>query len=110
MKSDCNVQLNIEDLTECFKHLELKLGERSNRKFPSQRPRSSLYCIMRGKSGHLVRECDDSRFLIAQEICMMDLNNRVVMTDGSPLPRAEGEDGAAKLIENRLAGNKPSGP
>ncbi len=53
-KSDHNVQLNIEDLMERFKHLELKLGKRSNREFPLQRPRSSLYCIMCRKSGHLV--------------------------------------------------------
>src|SRR5258707_3202850 len=85
-KSDCNVQSNIEDLTECFKHLELKLGKRSNRKFPLQRPRSSLYCIMCRKSGHLVQECDDLQFLIAQGICMMDLNNHVVMSDRLALP------------------------
>ncbi len=41
---------------------------------------------------------------------MMDLNNHVIMSDGSALPCAEGEGGAAKVIKNRLAGNKPSGP
>ncbi len=41
---------------------------------------------------------------------MMGLNNRVIMSDGSALPCAEGEGGAAKVIKNRLAGNKPSGP
>src|SRR5258708_8742065 len=53
-KSDPNMQLNIEDLAECFKHLELKLGEQGNREPPAQRLRSSLYCIMCGKLGHLV--------------------------------------------------------
>src|SRR5258708_4730729 len=40
----------------------------------------------------------------------MDLNNRVVMSDGSVLPRAEGEGGAARVICERLAANTASGP
>ena len=41
---------------------------------------------------------------------MMDLNNCVIMSDRSALPCTEGEGGAAKVIKNRLAGNKPLGP
>src|SRR5258708_1627768 len=38
----------------------------------------------------------------------MDLNNQVVMSDGSTLPRAEGEGGVAKVIKDWLSGNVPS--
>ncbi len=41
----------------------------------------------------------------------MDVNNRVVMGDGTALPRAEGEGGAAKVIRDRMAGiPSSSGP
>ena len=67
-----------------------------------------MYCIMCGKSGHGIRECSKSKFFITQDICRMDVNNRVVMSDGTALPRAEGEGGMAKQIRDRLSGNKPS--
>src|SRR5258708_7365489 len=92
-KSEPNIQSNIEDLAERFRQLELKLSKRSNQEPPGQRSRSSLYCIMCGTVGHLVRECVALRFFIARWICQMDLNNRVVMSDGSALPHAEGEGG-----------------
>ncbi len=38
----------------------------------------------------------------------MDVNNRVIMGDGSALLRADGEGGAAKQIHNLLSGNIPS--
>ena len=41
----------------------------------------------------------------------MDLNGRVVMSDGSLLPHAEGDGGAARMIRLRLnIGNPPMVP
>src|SRR5258708_18314412 len=80
---------------QCFRRLELKLGEQTNWDSQTQNPRPTLYCIMCRHSGHGIRECSESKFFIAQGICRMDLNNRVVMSDGSVLPQAEGEGGAA---------------
>src|SRR5260221_6223630 len=65
--------------------------------------RSIMYCIMCGKQGHGIRDCTESKFFIAQGICRMDVNDRVVMGDGTALPRAEGEGGAAKVIRDRMA-------
>ena len=70
-KPNSNVQLNIEDLAEHFKHLELKLGERSTREHQLQKLKSTLYCIMCGQLGHLVCKCADLRFYITQGICRM---------------------------------------
>ena len=62
--------------------------------------------------GHGIRDCHESKFFITQGICRLDLNNRVVMSDGSALPRSEGEGGAARVICERLANNMQltSGP
>ncbi len=38
---------------------------------------------------------------------MLDLNNCIIMSNGSALPHAEGEGGATKVIKNRLGGNAP---
>jgi len=40
----------------------------------------------------------------------MDLNNRVVMNDGSALPQAEDDGGTAKVIHERMAINSSLGP
>src|SRR5258708_37491333 len=69
-----------------------------------------MYCIMCGKSGHGIHDCSKSKFFISQGICRMDVNNRVIMSDGTALPCAEGEGGAAKQICDWLAGNKSSVP
>ena len=100
-------QSNIDDLTERFRQLELKLGEKEN-KFAAPRARTAAYCIMCGKAGHGIKECEQSRFLVTQGICRLDIYNRVVMSDGSPLPRAEGEGGAAKVIRERASKNLPT--
>ena len=106
--TDHPTQTNIEDLAERFRRLELKLGERGGSQTQPSKTRTAMYCIMCGQSGHGIRECSESKFFIAQGICRMDVNNRVVMGDGSALPRADGEGGAAKQIRNRLSGNIPS--
>ena len=109
VKLDTNVQSNIDDLAERFKRLELKLGERANnRESLPPKTRTAMYCIMCGKQGHGIHDCSDSKFFISQDICRMDVNNRVVMSDGSALPRAEGEGGAARIIHDRLSGVIPS--
>src|SRR5258708_28964115 len=64
-----------------------------------------MYCIMCGQSGHRIKECSGSKFLIGQGICRMDINNGVVVGDGSALLHAEGEGGAAKQIHDRMVGN-----
>src|SRR5258708_18810260 len=99
---------NIEDLAERFKHLELKLGERGGQLSQPPKTQTTMYCIMCGQSGHGIRECSESKFFIAQGICRLNINNRVVMNDGTTLPHAEGDGGAAKQIRSRLAGNMPS--
>ncbi len=108
IKPDQNTQSNIEDLAERFRRLELKLGERANRDSQTQNPRPVLHCIMCGLLGHGIRDCHESKFFITQGICRLDLNNRVVMSDGSALPRSEGEGGAARVIRERLANNMQS--
>ena len=106
--TDQHVQTNIEDLADRFKRLELKLGERSGQQSQPPRTRAAMYCIMCGASGHGIQDCAESKFFIGQDICRMDVNNRVVMSDGTALPRAEGEGGAAKQIRSRMAGNIPA--
>ena len=69
-----------------------------------------MYCIMCGRSGHRIQECSESKFFITQGICSLDVNNRVVMSSGTALLRAEGEGGAAKQIRDCLARNMPSMP
>src|SRR5258708_38978183 len=69
-----------------------------------------MYCIMCGRSGHRIQECSESKFFITQGICSLDVNNRVVMSDGTALLHAEGEGGTAKQIRNRLARSTPSMP
>ncbi len=105
VKLDANVQSNIEDLAERFKRLELKLGERArNHEGLPPKMHSVMYCIMCGKQGHGICDCSESKFFIAQGICHMDVNNCVVMGDGTALPRAKGEGSAAKVIHDRMAG------
>ena len=64
---------------------------------------SVMYCIMCGKQGHGICDCSESKFFIAQGICHMDVNNCVVMGDGTALPRAKGEGSTAKVIHDRMA-------
>ncbi len=86
-----NIQSNIEDLAECFKQLKLKLGECGGGPSPMPpmpRLQMMMYCIMCGKQGHLIKECSELKFRIGQDIdiCHLDMNNQVVMSDGSVLP------------------------
>jgi len=89
---------NIEDLVERFKCLELKLGERGGQSSQPPKTQTTMYCIMCGQSGHGIQECSESKFFIAQGICRLDVNNRVIMNDGTTLPRAEGDGGTVKQI------------
>ena len=41
----------------------------------------TIYCIMCGKQGHVIRDCAKLKFFLGQGICRMDLNNRVMMSD-----------------------------
>ena len=102
--------MTIDNLAEHFKHLELKLGERGRQSSQPPRVRATMYCIMCGQSGHGIQECLESKFFISQDICRMDVNNRVVMSDGTTLPCTDGEGGVAKQIHSHLTGNAPSGP
>src|SRR6266436_2555890 len=99
---------NIEDLAECFKCLKLKLGERGGQLSQPPKMRTTMYCIMCGQSGHGIQECSESKFFIAQGICRLNINNRVIMNDGTALLHTEGDGGTAKQIQSRLAGNMPS--
>ena len=90
-----------------LQRLKLKLGEQGGSQTQPPKMRMAMYCIMCGQSGHGICECSKSKFFIAQGICRMDVNNRVVMGDGSALLHADGEGGAAKQIHNLLSGNIP---
>src|SRR5258708_5262554 len=105
--SDHLVHTNIDDLAECFRHLELKLGEWGGSQTQPPKMRMAMYCIMCGQSRHGICKCSKSKFFITRGICRMDVNNRVVMGDGSTLPRADGEGSTAKQIHNLLLGNIP---
>ena len=101
--SDSHVQMNIEDLAEHFKHLKLKLGEHGGQQSQPPKMQAAMYCIMCGKSGHGIHECSESKFFITQDICRMDINNRIVMSNGTALLHTEGEGGAAKQIHDHLS-------
>ena len=106
-KSDPVVQSNIEDLAERFKRLELQLGERVNREPQAPRFRT-LYCVMCGREGHGICDCAEAKMLLGHQICRLDTNNRVVMSDGTALPRAEGSGGSAKIIKARMGSKYPA--
>ena len=75
---DANTQSNIEDLMECFKQLELQLGESTQRGAPQfMQPvaRAGMYRIMCGLQGHGICNCAESKNFLAQGICCLDLNN-----------------------------------
>ena len=55
-------------------------------------------CYMCGESYHSVCNCHATIFLIALGICYLDINNEVVMVDGSAFPQAGGEGGIACTI------------
>ena len=78
---------SIQDLAERFRLLELKLGEKGNN-MDSLPPKvhSNMYCLMCRQQGHRLQDCSESKFFIVQGICRMNLNNRLVMSDGSALP------------------------
>src|SRR5258708_16320653 len=78
---DQNAKSNIEDLTECFKRLELQLGERKGQQSQPPKTRAAMYCIMCGKLGHGIRDCSESKFFITQTICRMDVNNRAILRE-----------------------------
>src|SRR5260221_1324125 len=74
-KPELAVQLNIKDLVERFKCLELKLGKQM-RTNEGQPPKiRMIYCIMCGKQGNVICDCAESKFFLGQGICRMDLNN-----------------------------------
>ncbi len=50
--SDRHTQLNIDDLAEQFRRLELKLGERGGLQSQPSKLRTAMHCIMCGQSGH----------------------------------------------------------
>src|SRR5258708_7424392 len=64
---------------------------------------SSSLCNMCRESYHDIRDCLESRFLIFLGICVLDASGQVVMSNGSVLPPAEGEGGAARIIREREA-------
>ena len=53
---------------------------------------------MCGELLHDIVDCPETRFLMFLRICVLDTHGQVVMRDGSALPLAEGEGGAARII------------
>src|SRR5260370_23562704 len=113
IRPDATMQSNIDDLAEHFKHLELQLGEGARHVSPTQPPmiatQSVIYCIMCGTQGHGICDCTELKYFLAQGICCLDLNNCIVMMDGSTLPCVEGAGGVARVIKERMRRNMPSG-
>src|SRR5258708_4030959 len=64
---------------------------------------SASQCDMCRELLHDIRDCTETRFLRFLGICDLDASGRVVMRDGSALPPAEGEGGAARVIREREA-------
>ncbi len=65
---------------------------------------------MCGREGHLIWDCTEAKMLLGHQICHLDTNNHIVMSDGTTLPRAEGPGGSAKVIKARLGSQYPVGP
>src|SRR5260370_3206017 len=105
-RADATMQCNIDDLAECFKHLELQLGEGARCVSLTQPPmiatQSVIYCIMCGTQGHGICDCAELKYFLAQGIYCLDLNNCIVMMDGSTLPCVEGAGGVARVIKERM--------
>src|SRR5258708_4279622 len=64
---------------------------------------SAGLCDMCGESPHDIVDCQETRFLMFLGICDLDRDGQVVMRDGSAVPLAEGEGGAARVIREREA-------
>src|SRR5260370_42492382 len=96
------MQSNIDDLVEHFKCLELQLGEGARCVPPTQPPmiatQSVMYCIMCGTQGHGICDCTKSKYFLTQGICCLDLNNHVVMMNGSMLLHVKGSGGVVRVI------------
>src|SRR5258708_18198124 len=60
-------------------------------------------CDMCRESPHDISNCRETKFLMFLGICDLDRDGRVVMRDGSALPRAEGKGRAARVIREREA-------
>ncbi|SRR5258708_4492383 len=73
-KPDLAVQLNIEDLADRFKCLELKLIEQSQSQENQPSKARLMYCFMCRQTGHGIRDCINLKILIGQGVCRMDLN------------------------------------
>src|SRR5260370_13212398 len=89
-RPDATMQSNIDDLAECFKHLELQLGEGARCVSLTQPPmiatQSVIYCIMCGTQGHGICDCAELKYFLAQGIYCLDLNNCVQWILVSNLP------------------------
>ena len=67
-----------------------------------------MYCIVCGKTGHGIHDCDNSKFFLGQGICYLGMNNQLVMSDGLALPHSDGEGGVTKVIMKKMASNAPT--
>ena len=103
-KVDISIQLNIDDLTECFWCLEMKVAETmATLKERGESCSGPWVCYMCGFMGHRMKDCHESKFFLNQGICRLDVNGQVVMSDGLPFPWAVGEGGSARVIKEHLA-------
>src|SRR6266436_2485046 len=55
-----------------------------------------------------MRDCAETLDLVMLGICYMDTSDQVLMSNGSALPQAEGEDGIAKVIHRQVANCVPT--
>ncbi len=65
-------------------------------------------CDMCREPYHSTRDCAETVDLVMLGICYLDTSNQILMSDGSALPQAEGEDGIAKVIHRQVANRVPT--
>src|SRR5258707_69958 len=65
-------------------------------------------CDMCREPYHSTHDCAETVDLVMLRICYLDTSNQILMSDGSALPQAEGEDGIAKVIHRQVANRVPT--
>ena len=65
-------------------------------------------CDMCQEPYHSTHDCAETVDLVMLGICYLDTSNQILMSDGSALPQAEGEDRIAKVIHRQVANRVPT--
>ena len=96
---DQNLKSKLVELTEQLDKLTVQLAQYEK---PSPVPlvimNQSLKCFMCNEYGHGIQDCTQMKEFIALGVLKVDMNNRVVLDDGSSLPYA-GTGGISPLVQ-----------